>query len=202
MSLWLAREPLVLASSSEIRRRILAEAGLSFDVFPAQLDERAIEAQADTGDAKAVAVLLACAKAKAVADTMLDRLVLGVDQTLSLGKRRYSKPVNYAAATEQLRDLRGKTHKLYSALALVRNGDTLFEYAETAQLTMRNFSDRFLQDYLDTAGDGALKSVGAYQLEGLGVHLFEHIDGDYFTILGLPLMPLLVYLRDHGFVSM
>jgi septum formation protein len=97
--------------------------------------------------------------------------------------------------------LRGRTHELHSALALVRDGQALFELVDTARLTMRDFSDRFLDDYLDMTGDVALSSVGGYQLEGIGIHLFEKVEGDYFTILGLPLLPLLAYLRRSGFVD-
>ncbi len=201
MPLWLAREPLVLASKSEIRSKILAAAGLRFEVRPAPIDERVVEAQAGLDDAKAMAAMLASVKAKTIAKSMAGHLVLGADQILMLGGKRFSKPVDRAAAAAQLRDLRGKTHSLHSALALVRDGDVLFECVETAQLTMRNFSGRFLESYLDMAANVALASVGAYQLEGLGVHLFERIEGDYFTVLGLPIMPLLTYLRGKGFVD-
>ena len=129
------------------------------------------------------------------------RLVLGADQTLARGDTRFSKPANRAEAAAQLRALRGRTHELHSALALVRDGDVLFECVDTARLTMRDFSDRFLDDYLDMAGDAALASVGGYQLEGIGIHLFERVEGDYFTILGLPLLPLLAFLRQNGFVD-
>jgi septum formation protein len=209
MPLWLAEQPLVLASRSEVRGKILAAAGIRFELSPAQIDERALEAQAGVQagvqagilDAASVAAVLARAKAAAVAKRWVNRLVLGADQTLALGGGRFSKPANRAAAAEQLRQLRGKTHMLHSALALMRNDDVLFECVETAHLTMRNFSDHFLDAYLEAAGDAAWASVGAYQLEGVGVHLFERLEGDYFTILGLPLMPLLAYLRDQGFVN-
>jgi len=127
--------------------------------------------------------------------------VLGADQTLARGSARFSKPADRAAAAEQLRGLRGQTHELHSALALVRDGELLFGCVETARLTMRDFSDRFLDEYLDMAADTAMASVGAYQLEGIGIHLFEKVEGDYFTILGLPLLPLLAFLRANGFVD-
>ena len=146
-------------------------------------------------------VLLARAKAENISAALPGRLVLGADQTLARGTLRFSKPADRAAATEQLRALRGRTHELNSALTLVRDGKTLFDCVDTARLTMRDFSDQFLEDYLDGAGDTALLSVGAYQIEGPGVHLFERVDGDYFTILGLPLMPLLAFLRRDGFVG-
>jgi septum formation protein len=201
MPLWLAPQPLVLASKSDIRGKILAASGLRFEIRPAHIDERAVESNAGTPDAAAAARLLARAKAAAVADAFPGRLVVGADQTLALGNKRFSKPANRAAAAEQLRSLRGKTHELHSALALVRDGSVLFDCVDSARLTMRDFSDRFLDDYLGMAGDLALSSVGAYQLEGIGIHLFERVEGDYFTILGLPLLPLLAYLRQNGFVD-
>jgi septum formation protein len=201
MPLWIASQPLVLASKSDIRGKILAAAGLRFGIRPAQIDERAVEAKAGSLDAASAAALLARAKADAVAATQAGHLVLGADQTLALGTERFSKPTDRADAARQLRALRGKTHALHSALALVRDDKVLFELVDTARLTMRDFSDRFLDDYLDMAGDTALASVGGYQLEGIGIHLFEKVEGDYFTILGLPLLPLLAYLRKSGFVD-
>ena len=201
MPLWLNPQPLVLASKSDVRGKMLAAAGLRFEIRPAQIDERAVEAEAGTTDAAAVARLLARAKADAVAGSLPGRLVLGADQTLARGNRRFSKPADRAAAAEQLRALRGRTHELNSALALVRDGAVLFDCVDSARLTMRNISERFLESYLDMAGDAALASVGGYQLEGIGIHLFERVDGDYFTILGLPLLPLLKYLRENGYVD-
>lgn len=201
MPLWTGQHPLVLASKSEIRGKILAAAGLRFAIKPAQIDERATEAKAGHIDAAAAAALLAHAKADAASAIAPDRVVLGADQTLALGSERFSKPADRAAAAQQLRALRGKTHELHSALALVRDGEVLFEVVDTARLTMRDFSDRFLNDYLDMAGDVTLSSVGGYQLEGIGIHLFERVEGDYFTILGLPLLPLLAFLRQNGFVD-
>ncbi len=201
MALWIAEQPLVLASRSQVRGRILAAAGLRFEIRPAQLDERALEAKDGPADAAAVARRLACAKAVAVAASMPGRLVLGADQTLTRGDRRFSKPADRSAAAEQLRALRGRTHELHSALALARDGTVLFTHVGTARMTMRGFSDQFLEAYLDMAGEAAFASVGGYQLEGIGIHLFERVDGDYFTILGLPLLPLLAYLRDNGFMA-
>ena len=201
MPLWLAPHPLVLASKSDVRGKMLAAVGLRFEIRPAQIDERAVEANAGITDAAAAARLLARAKADAVARSVPGRLVLGADQTLARGTKRFSKPGNRAAAAEQLRSLRGRTHELHSALALVRDGVLLFDCVDSARLTMRDVSDRFLEDYLEMAGDAALTSVGGYQLEGLGIHLFERVEGDYFTILGLPLLPLLGFLRQNGFVD-
>jgi septum formation protein len=201
MALWLSPQPLVLASKSDVRGKMLAAVGLRFEIRPAQIDERAVEAESGVADAAAAARLLARAKAAAVAATLPGRLVLGADQTLARGSRRFSKPADRAAAAEQLRALRGRTHELHSALALVRDGAVLFDCVDSALLTMRGISDRFLDEYLDMVGDAVLASVGAYQLEGLGVHLFERVDGDFFTILGLPLLPLLAYLRQNKFVD-
>jgi septum formation protein len=199
MPLWLDSRPLVLASKSAVRAKILGAAGLRLEIRPSEIDERALEA--GESDAAGAAQLLARAKAQSVAKMVPGRLVLGADQTLALGATRFSKPADRAAARAQLQALRGKTHMLHSALALTRDDTVLFEHAGTARLTMRGFSDGFLDDYLDLAGDAALTSVGAYQIEGAGIHLFERVEGDYFTILGLPLLPLLDFLRLAGFVA-
>jgi septum formation protein len=196
MPLWIASKPLVLASKSEVRRKILAGAGLPVETRPASIDERGIEARSDVHEAGEVARVLAGAKAHTVAAQMPARVVLGADQTLTLDGQRFSKPTDRAAVAEQLLALRGKTHRLYSALTVVRDGEVLFEHSDVADLTMRNFSDRFLESYLDAVGDRALGSVGGYQIESAGIHLFERIEGNYFTILGLPLLPLLGFLRQ------
>jgi septum formation protein len=201
MSMWLTGQPLVLASKSDIRAKILSAAGLRFEVRPAPIDERAVEAKAGNPDAAAAARLLARAKAQTVAASLPGRIVLGADQTLAGDSLRFSKPKDRAAAAEQLRSLRGRTHELHSALALVCDGTVLFDCVDSARLTMRDFSDRFLNDYLDMAGASAMSSVGGYQLEGVGIQLFERIEGDYFTILGLPLLPLLAFLRQNKFVD-
>ena len=201
MVLWLAPQPLVLASRSDIRGKILAAAGLRFDIRSSHIDERAVESRSGAVDAAAVARCLARAKADAVAASLPGRLILGADQTLARGAKRFTKPTSRAEAAEQLRALRGRTHELHSALALVRDKEVVFACVDTARLVMRNFSDRFLNDYLEMAGDTALSSVGGYQLEGIGIHLFERVEGDFFTILGLPLLPLLAFLRQNKFVD-
>jgi nucleoside triphosphate pyrophosphatase len=201
MALWLAPQPLVLASRSDIRGKILAAAGLRFEIRPSQVDERSIEAKSGANDAAAVAHKLARAKADAVAASLPGRLILGADQTLARGTKRFCKPANRGEAAEQLRALRGRTHELHSALTLVRDEEEIFACVDTARLTMRDFSDRFLNDYLDMAGDAAMSSVGGYQLEGIGIHLFERVEGDYFTILGLPLLPLLSFMRRSKLVD-
>ena len=199
--LWLAADPLVLASKSAARRALLEAAGIPVGVQPADIDERAVEADAAADGPSAVAMLLARAKALAVANRMPGRLVLGADQTLALAAQRFSKPADRAAAAAQLRALRGQTHALHSALSVVCDGEVLFAYADAARLTMRAFSDEFLENYLDAAGSAVIASVGGYQLEGLGIQLFERIEGDYFSILGLPLLPLLNFLRQQSYLG-
>lgn len=201
MPLWLADQPLVLASRSDVRGKMLAAAGLWFEVRPAELDERAVEAKAGAPEPVAAARLLARAKACAVSVQKPGQLVLGADQTLARGAQRFGKPADAAAAADQLRRLRGRSHELHSAIALVREGKPIFEYVDSARLTMRDFSDVFITTYLEAAGDAASASVGGYQLENVGVHLFERVEGNYFTILGLPLMPLLAFLRENGWVA-
>jgi len=201
MSLWLAGEPLVLASKSVIRHAILRDAGIPVAVEPADIDERAIEQRSAEHDAGELAAMLAREKARTIAARLPGRLVLGADQTLALGERRFSKAADRAGARRQLAALRGQTHELHSAVALVRGSSVLFEHREVARLTMRSFSDEFLEAYLDAAGTAVTASVGGYQLEKVGIQLFEHIQGDHFTILGLPLVPLLEYLRTAGWLA-
>jgi septum formation protein len=201
MPLWLADQPLVLASKSAIRGEILRAAGLAIEVCPADIDERTIEQGSAARDPGEIAALLAREKARAVAARLPDRVVLGADQTLALGERRFSKPTDRAAARGQLTLLRGQTHQLHTAIALVRDGVILFEHREAARLTMRVFSDRFLEHYLDAAGAAVTASVGGYQLEKTGIQLFERVDGDHFVILGLPLLPLLLHLRQAGWLA-
>jgi septum formation protein len=202
MGLWLADAPLVLASQSSARRILLTAAGVPIDAHPADIDERGLERGLESAaiapSAGAVAALLAREKAIAVESRYRGRLTLGADQTLTLDAKRFAKPADRKAARAQLCELRGRTHELHSAVAFVQHGAVLFEYVATARLTMRNFSDDFLELYLDAVGDAAMASVGAYQIEGLGVQFFERVDGDYFTVLGLPLMEVLEFLRRIG----
>jgi septum formation protein len=201
MPLWLAAEPLVLASKSEVRRLVLANAGIPIETYPADIDERGVEAKTATRDPGEIAALLAREKARAIAARLPGRLVLGADQTLALGERRFSKPPDRAGAREQLKALRGQTHALHSAIALMHDGAVVFEHRATARLTMRVFSDDFLEIYLDLAGTAATASVGGYQLEKTGIELFERIEGDHFTILGLPILALLEHLRRAGHLA-
>ena len=201
MSLWLLPEPLVVASKSTVRRALLEAAGIPLEVRPADIDERAIEARVPSAPPGEVAALLAREKASEVAVRMPGRLVVGADQTLAFGTQRFSKPADRAAARAQLQALRGRTHELHSAVAVVRDGLILYDCVAVARLTMRAFSDGFLDHYLDATGDAVTASVGAYQLERTGIHLFAEVDGDYVTILGLPLLPLLDFFRRQGFVA-
>lgn len=196
--LWLAEEPLVLASRSRIRQMLLAAAGVVLEVRPADLDERGLEAGAPSQAPGTIAALLAREKASAAGKLHPGRLTLGADQTLALNAERFAKPADRPAARAQLRALSGRTHELHSAIAFVQDTTVLYEHVSVARLTMRSFSERFLDLYLDAVGNAATASVGAYQIEGLGIQLFERVDGDYFTVLGLPLMATLEFLRRQG----
>lgn len=195
--------PLILASSSPFRRMLMENAGLQFQAIAADIDERAIEAplEQDGAGPDAVALVLAKAKAKEVSDRFPGSLVVGSDQTMSLGEWVFHKPKTMAEAESHLLSLSGKTHRLNSAIALARNGDIIWEHVSHAELTMRNLSAEFVHRHLIRVGDKALSSVGAYQLEGEGIQLFSKIDGDYFTIIGLPMLPLLQKLRELGAID-
>jgi septum formation protein len=198
MGLWIGPGVLVLASKSESRHAILQAAGIPHEVEPADIDERLVERRAGGGHAAQVAELLAREKARVASARRPGALVLGADQTLALGERRFSKPRDRASAREQLLLLRQRTHELHSAIALARDGRLLFEHREVARLTMRKFSEAFLEAYLDAVGGASATSVGGYQLERAGIQLFERIEGDHFVILGLPLLALLQFLRREG----
>jgi len=199
MSLGL-RDRLVLASGSSTRTRMLSDAGLAVVVDPAAVDEAEVRAafRAERRAAADCATALAESKAIRVSARHTGALVLGADQILECGGRWFDKPSDVEAARAQLRALRGKDHTLVSAAAVVRNGSVVWHASDRAHLTMRDFSDGFLDAYITTAGPELLGSVGAYRLEGLGAQLFERIEGDFFTILGLPLLPLLDFLRGEG----
>jgi len=198
MSLWLAAEPLVLASKSAARRAIIEAAGIPLEIVSADIDERAVEARAGPHSASDAAIMLAREKARVGGARIKGRFVVGADQTLALGRARFTKPFDRDTAREQLHALSGRTHELHSAVALARDGRVVFSHVDSAKLTMRPLSERFLDAYLDAAGASVTTSVGGYQLEGLGCHLFEKVEGDHFTILGLPLFGLLAFLRREG----
>ena len=201
MTIWRGKDPLVLASQSRARQLLLSNAGVAFEAVPADIDERAIQQNSGLLKPGEIAALLAQEKARFISAKMPDRYVVGADQTLALGQRLFSKPAGRAQAAEQLRALAGNTHELYSAVAVARGSKVLFSDVSVARMTMRQLSGDEIRTYLDTAGEAVTTSVGAYQLEGLGVHLFERIEGDHFTILGLPLLPLLAFLRGQGLLG-
>ena len=197
MTLWRGKSPLILASQSRARQVLLTNAGINFEAVTAEIDERAVQHASGLSAPGEIASLLARAKALSVAALLPGKFVIGADQTLALGERLFSKPAGRAQAAEQLRALAGRRHELHSAVAVARDGKILFEAAAIAGMTMRRLGEAEIDAYLDEAGDAVTSSVGAYQLEGLGVHLFERIEGDHFTILGLPLLPLLAFLRSR-----
>ena len=191
---------LVLASSSPFRRQLMENAGLQFLAQAADIDERAIEAPLEAAGASPDEVALELARAKALDVSYKNpaKLVIGSDQTMSLGSRVYHKPKDRGAAKDHLLSLSGKTHRLNSAVAFARDGQVIWEHVAHADMTVRPLTDEFVERHLARVGDKALKSVGAYQLEGEGIQLFEKIDGDYFTIIGLPLLAVLGELRRLG----
>jgi septum formation protein len=197
MTLWRGKYPLILASQSRSRQTLLANAGIEFEAVPADIDEREIQRASGLSAPRDIAALLARRKALAVSSRHAGRLVVGADQTLARGTQLFSKPADRTQAAEQLRALAGGSHELYSAVAVARDGKILFENGSIARMTMRRLGEGEIGAYLDAAGAAVTTSVGAYQLEGLGVHLFEGIEGDHFTILGLPLLPLLAFLRSE-----
>ena len=201
MGLWRGKTPLILASQSSARKMLLANAGLAFDSVTADIDERGIQAASKLSDPREIGLLLAREKAKAVSALHPGSYVIGADQTLALGSRLFNKPAGRAQALAQLRDLAGNSHELNSAVAVAKDSKIVFEDLSVARMTMRRMSEAELSAYLDAAGDAVTTSVGGYQLEGLGIHLFERIEGDHFTILGLPLLPLLAFLRRERLVA-
>lgn len=195
--------PLVLlASQSEARIRLLRDAGLVVEARPARLDEDAIKqsARAEGISAAETALILADAKAERVARADPDALVIGADQMLVCDGAWFDKPVDRAAAATQLRALRGRPHELVSAVVCHRHGRRIWHHVARPVLTMREFGDAFLDAYLAAEGDAVLGSVGAYRLEGPGIHLFARIEGEFGAILGLPMIGLLDFLRGHGVV--
>jgi septum formation protein len=201
MTLWRGKHPLILASQSGARQALLTGAGIRFEAVPAEIDERAIQQASKLSAAGDIAALLAREKALSVSRRLPGRFVVGADQTLALGMRLFSKPAGRAQAAEQLRALAGRDHELHSAVAVVHDGKILFEEAAIARMAMRPLGETEIDAYLDEAGKAVTSSVGAYQLEGLGVHLFERIEGDHFTILGLPLLQLLAFLRSERLLA-
>jgi septum formation protein len=193
-------EGLILASASAARARLLAAAGIACRAVPADIDEAALKRSfraAGGGGAAECALALAEAKARQVAREDNRSLVIGADQLLVCGDLWLDKPGDRAAARRQLQALRGRSHDLETAVCAVRGGERLWHAVSTPRLSMRMFSDRFLDAYLDAEGEAVLGSVGAYRLEGRGVQLFDRVEGDYFSVLGLPLLELAAFLRDR-----
>lgn len=199
-SFWMGDEPLILASASSGRQQVLRQAGLPYVARAAGIDERAIESALGNVGADVVAATLARAKALAVSDDASDSWIIGADQVASCEGRMFGKPPSRKEAAELLGFLSGRTHRLHSAVALVRSGEVIFETVSHADLQMRVLSEAFIDAYLDTAGETALTSAGAYQVEGLGAQLFRHVSGDHWTIMGLPILPVLEALRQAGAV--
>ena len=184
-----------------MRARLLQGAGLAFDVIPSSVDEDAIKRADAAADVEALAMTLARAKAAEVSARQSAAIVIGADQILECNGRRFDKPKDAAEAAQHLRAFRGRAHRLITACTIYRGQSEIWSHTSVPTLTMWDFDDAFIADYLARAGAGVLTSVGAYQLEGLGAHLFERIEGDYFTILGLPLLPLLAFLRANGLLT-
>lgn len=193
---WRESAPLILASKSAGRRQALLHSGVPFESTAADVDERAIESALGGADADAIA--LALSRAKALAISAAGRLVLGADQVASCEGRIFGKPADMRDAEALLRFLSGRRHRLHSAVALARDGVVIFETVGLADLTMRPLSDAFIAAYLSAVGETALTSAGAYQIEGLGAQLFAKVEGDHWTIMGLPLLALLDALRREG----
>jgi septum formation protein len=197
---WRGTAPLVLASQSPARQGLLSAAGLPFEICTAAIDERGIEAPLVSSGANArdIALQLSRAKALPVSGEKPGRLVIGADQTLCLEGRLFGKPACRAAAIGQLEALSGRTHELYSGCCVARGNIILFETVGNARLSCRRLSAAFIAAYMTNVGDAHLGSAGVYRIEGLGIHLFDAIEGDHATILGLPLLPLLKFLREEG----
>ncbi|MCO5073539.1 MAG: Maf-like protein [Rhizobiaceae bacterium] len=195
--------PLILASGSPFRRQLLRNAGVSFSVERPEIDERAVEAPLRSSGAtpEDIAQVLAEAKAMDVSERHPGALVIGSDQTLSLQNEMFHKPKDMEGARRQLLALSGRTHELNSALAIARDGETIWRHMDVVHMTMRKLEPGFIGRHLAQVGDTALSSVGAYQIESQGIQLFEKIDGSYFSIVGLPLLPLLAKLRELGAID-
>lgn len=190
---------LILASGSAVRKQMLAAAGLSFEIDAPRVDEEAAKASLRAAGMTPRNQADALAELKALSvSRMRPGFVIGADQMLAVEGHTFDKPKDRAEARAHLDQLRGRTHELLTAAVVAKDGEIIWRHMETPRLRMRRFSDAFLDDYLDRIGEAALHSVGAYQLEGLGAQLFERVDGDYFAVLGLPLLPLLAFLREHG----
>ncbi len=195
-------EKLILGSASPFRRQLMENAGLTFDVQAARIDERAVEAalEPDAKDPANIALQLARAKALSISAQTPDAFVIGSDQTMSMDGEIFHKCQSEEEAATQILSMAGRTHELNSAVVISRDQDVVWEHVSVAHMTFRHFDAGFVETYLKLAGKPVLQSVGAYQLEGVGIQLFDKIDGDYFTVLGLPMLPLLDALRKLGII--
>jgi septum formation protein len=193
-------EQVILASASRVRGKLLANAGIDFQVRAASVDESAIKFRCrnDYRSVEDTALALAQAKAAEISDEMPGALVIGADQILEQDEKWFDKPRDRAEARDHLNKFSGKSHRLITATSIIKNANVLWHRIDSASLQVRLLDDQFIETYLDAIGDDALLSVGAYQLEGRGIQLFDSIDGDFFTILGLPLLPLLAFLRQRS----
>jgi septum formation protein len=202
-TVWAGEDPLILASRSSSRRALLNAAGIGAEVVSPDIDERRVEERylAEGGSIDGVALRLAQVKAVSASLSCGQAFCLGADQTLTLGERLLHKPRDHAEAAHSLAALAGRTHRLTSAFCFARGGKPLIAESDTADLHMRALDAREIARYLDLAGPAVLSSVGVYQLEGLGVHLFDRIEGDHATILGLPILKVLAWLRGQGLIA-
>ncbi|MBI1260239.1 MAG: septum formation protein Maf [Rhizobiales bacterium] len=192
--------PLILASGSAVRAHLLRQAGVAFEIVNSQIDEDEIKTRFADRETSPLALKLAEEKALAVSRLHPDAIIIGADQILSCKGCRFDKPRTMAEARENLLFFRGERHTLHSGIALAKSGAIIWGLEQEAHLTMRGFTHVYLDHYLAELGEKVMTSVGCYQLEGPGIQLFQSIEGDYFTILGLPLLPLLAELRRHGLV--
>jgi len=188
---------IILASTSKTRQMLLAQAGLTVEAINSQVDEARIKTEMKNASPREVCEALAGAKALVVSSARPDAMVIGADQVLAFRNRIFDKPLDMTEARSHLEALRGHTHDLISAVSCAAGHQIVWTYTGIATLHMRQFSEEFLDEYLASEGQGVLSSVGGYKLEGRGIQLFDRIEGDYFTILGLPMLPLLSFLRDR-----
>ena len=197
------KNKIILASKSEVRKKILDENNIICEVVPANIDEDSVKKKmrADGCSVKDTAQKLSDLKAQKVSEQMREAFVVGADQMLESDGRWFDKPRNVRDARDQLMNLRGGKHRLFSSVSVALNGGVVFRHGECSLMTMRYFSDRFIASYLESEKDGVCQSVGGYKLEGRGIQLFANVEGGYFDILGLPLLPLLAFLRTQGIVG-